>query len=103
MATVDLPTALKALQTIGEYCDGLERRLQSLQVTTAAIAGEHLRDEDVFVDVIRPGDRLRVAAAMLEQWIDNAGGGTALVMAKEVTVEADGTKTLIVSPIGRQL
>jgi hypothetical protein len=99
----DLSAVTVALATIVGYVNSLEARVQHLQLQTAAIAGEHLRDEDVVPEVIRPGDRLRVSAAVLEQWIDNAGGFSALVMAKEVHVETDGTKTLIVSPIGRPL
>jgi hypothetical protein len=107
MATVgpvDLPTVLKALHTLVEYVDALERRVQTLQITTGAIAakvapGEHLRDEDVKLDVIRPGDRLRVSTTILQEWIDNAGLVTAVpVLVKEVRVEDDGTKTLVVGP-----
>jgi hypothetical protein len=104
MAT-DLPTVLAALHTIVEYVDALERRVQMLQITTGAIAakvapggGEHLRDEDVVLDVIRPGDQLRVSTTILQEWIDNAGLSTVPVLVKEVRVEDDGTKTLVVGP-----
>lgn len=106
MATVgpvDLPTVLKALHTLVEYVDALERRVQTLQITTGAIAAkvspDHLRDEDVKLDVIRPGDRLRVSTSILQEWIDNAGLATTVpVLVKEVRVEDDGTKTLVVGP-----
>ena len=103
MATVDLPTVLAALHTIVEYVDALERRVQMLQITTGAIAAkvspdEHLRDEDVKGDVIRPGDHLRVSTTILQEWIDNAGLATVPVLVKEVRVEDDGTKTLVVGP-----
>jgi hypothetical protein len=88
-----------AIATLVDFMTALERRVEALQITTAAIAGEHLRDEDVVPEVIRPGDQLRVATtALLQEWTDNAGQPTAAVLVKEIRIEDDGTKTLIVGP-----
>jgi hypothetical protein len=101
MATVDLPTVTAALSTVVEYVSGLEARVRQLQVRTAAIAGEHLRDEDVQQEVIRVGDQLRVATPiLLQEWIDNAGLPTSPLLVREIRIEEDGSKTLIVAAKG---
>jgi hypothetical protein len=92
----ELAAVTEALASLGDYVSELEQRAQALVVKTERIA-EHLRDEDVRLEVIRPGDRLRVATPLLIEWIENAGHPTSLpVVVQQITVEPDGTKTLIV-------
>ena len=102
MTTTDQVVMLAALNTVVQYVDRLEARVRQLQVTASQIAGEHMRDEDVKLEIIRVGDQLRVATPiLLQEWIDNAGLPTSPLLVREIRVEEDGSKTLIVAPKGR--
>ena len=97
-----LMTVTAALQTLVAYVDNLETRVRYLQVTTAAIAGEHLRDEDVRLEVLRVGDLVRVDASRVLEW-QQAGAGLCVLVC-QIHAEPDGTKTVMIVPeeIGRR-
>ena len=101
MTSGQLAAVTAALGALSDYIGTLETRMQAIVEKAERIAAaherEHLRDEDVTGEVIRPGDHLRVATNILIAWVENAGQPTSLpVQVKHITVEADGTKTLIV-------
>jgi hypothetical protein len=101
--TVNQAAVIVALKTVVDYVDSLEARVRQLQVTTARIAGDHLRDEDVQLEVIRVGDRLRVGTTVLwQEFVDLSAAGltTTPVLVQQIRIEDDGTKTLIVGPKG---
>jgi hypothetical protein len=96
MTKGDLAAIMDALVSLGTFIGQLEARTKALAERTERIT-EHLRDEDVKLEVIRPGDRLKVATSILIEWIENAGRATDLpVVVKSITIEEDGTKTLTV-------
>jgi hypothetical protein len=75
----------------------LERARALRDRAQAAIdSTQHIRDEDLVPDVIRPGDLLRVSTAIIQDWIDLAGGASVAVVVKHITVDSDGTKTVVV-------
>lgn len=76
----------------------LERaRVLRERAAAALDQDDHVRDEDLVPEVIRPGDLLRVSTAIIQDWIDLAGGQSVAVLVKHITAEPDGTKTVVVS------
>lgn len=62
--------------------------------------GDHVRDEDVqSTDRISVGDRMRVSALLMRDWLEHNAGLSGDVLVKEIITEGDGTKTLVVSHV----